>query len=171
MRTIAAAIMLLSMAATPCWSQTAIEDELAIIRVANAIDVAVDRKDWAVARSFFAEQVRTDFTSLGGGEPATITADELIEAWRTNLGPDKTSFHLRGNHLATINGDAAKLYSHAYAWNKMEGQGDPLWEVWGNYIYELVRTPDGWKVTAFTFVKMHERGNAWVKLTPAPPEN
>jgi hypothetical protein len=145
-------------------------DELAVIRVTNEIDVAVDQKDWSKARSYFADELRADFTSLAGGQPATIKADDLITGWRTNLGPKKTSLHLRGNHLVTLNGDRATVYSHAYAWNRMEGNGDPLWEVWGHYTHELQRTPAGWKVTAFTFVKTNERGNMWVKTTPSLKE-
>lgn len=41
-------------------------NELAVIRVTNEIDVAVDRKDWPKARSFFADELRADFTSLTG---------------------------------------------------------------------------------------------------------
>lgn len=143
-------------------------DEIQVIRITNAIDVAVDRKDWVKARSFFADKLRADFTSLTGGEPAVIKADDLIAGWKANLGPAKKSLHLRGNHLVTIDGDSATVYSHGYAWNKMEGNGDPLWEVWGNYTHEMRRTAEGWKVTAFTFVMTHERGNMWVKTTPAP---
>lgn len=144
-------------------------DEAQIIRIANEIDMAVDGKDWAKARSFFADEVRVDFTSLIGGQPATIKADDLIGGWRSNLGPKKTSLHLRGNHVVDVDGDRAVIRSHAYAWNRMEGNGDPLWEVWGNYRYELRRESAGWKVTSFTFNMTHERGNMWVKTTPSPP--
>lgn len=46
-------------------------DELAVIHVTNEIDVAVDRKDWPKAPSsyeptFFADELRADFTSLTG---------------------------------------------------------------------------------------------------------
>jgi hypothetical protein len=133
-------------------------DELAVIRVTNAIDVAVGQKDWSKAGVYFADELRAAFTSLAGGQPATIKADALMTGWRTNLGPTKTSLRLRGYHLVTRNGDRATVYSHAYAWNRMEGNGDPLWEVWGNYTHEPQRTPAGWKVTAFTVVKTNERG-------------
>ncbi|TWS99886.1 nuclear transport factor 2 family protein [Reyranella sp. CPCC 100927] len=149
-------------------AQSARDDEMAVIRVTNAIDVAVDRKDWVQARSFFADEVRTDFTSLIGGQPAVVTGDDLIAGWRRNLGPRKSSLHLRGNHLPTVQGDRATVYSHAYAWNRLEGNGEPLWEVWGHYTHELARTPSGWKVIGFTFVMTHERGNMWVKTTPSP---
>jgi SnoaL-like domain len=143
-------------------------DELAIQRVPTEIEIAVDRKDWKTARAHFADQVRVDFTSLVGGQPATIPSDSLIAGWSGNLGPKKDSHHQRGHGLVTINGDKATIYSQGYAWNRMEGNGDPLWEVWGNYTHELMRTPAGWKVTSFMFAKTHERGNMWVKNTPSP---
>ncbi|MEM9027376.1 MAG: nuclear transport factor 2 family protein [Pseudomonadota bacterium] len=143
-------------------------DELAIQRVPTEIEIAVDRKDWVRARSFFADTIRVDFSSLSGQPPATIKADDLIKAWSTNLGPKKQSHHQRGHGLVTINGDTAVIYSQGYAWNRMEGKGDPLWEVWGNYTHKLQRTPDGWKVTDFTFEVTHQRGNTWVRDTPSP---
>ena len=52
---------------------------------------------------------------------------QILETFfRCGRGPKKTSLHLRGNHLVTLNGDRATVYSHAYAWNRMEGNGDPL---------------------------------------------
>lgn len=48
----------------------------------------------------------------------------------------------------------------------MEGNGDPLWEVWGTYEHHLTRFADGWKVDGFVFRMTHERGNPWVKNTP-----
>lgn len=144
-------------------------DELDLMRIPAEIEIAVDRKDWARARSFFADSVRVDFTSLVGGQPETIPADGLIQGWSGNLKGDKDSLHMRGHPLLAIQGDRATVFSNGYAWNRKpgapDGSGD-LWEVWGNYTHELERTARGWKVTAFTFVKTHERGSMWVKATP-----
>lgn len=144
----------------------ALIDERAVIRVADAIDRAVDGQDWARARSYFADQVTADFSSLTGNPAATIPADDLIAGWAANLKGSKTSLHLRTNHDVVIEGDRATVDSHGYAWNRMEGNGDPLWEVWGTYRHSLARTQDGWKVDGFTFRATHERGNPWVKATP-----
>ncbi|NLI78402.1 MAG: nuclear transport factor 2 family protein [Candidatus Riflebacteria bacterium] len=149
-------------------------DEGELIRLTNAIDVAVDSKDWQQARRFFADDVLVDFTSLTGGKPATIKADDLILAWRTNLFPAKKTFHLRGNHLVTIDGDQATVTSHGYAWNQLSGLSGDLWEVWGTYTHAMARTPQGWRVTAMTFTKTYERGNPAVRTAtpddgPPPP--
>ncbi len=144
-----------------------------MIRVADAIDAAVDAKDWPLARSFFVDTIDVDFSALVGGAPARIPADMLIDGWSANLTAEKTSFHLRGNHRVTFHGaDAATMHSHGYAWNRMEAGaepangGEPLWEVWGVYTHGFARTEAGWAVTSMTFAPTAQRGNAWVRDTP-----
>jgi hypothetical protein len=144
-------------------------DELELMRIPAEIEIAVDRKDWTRARSFFADNVRIDFTSLVGGQPMTVPSEGLMQGWSSNLKGDKESLHIRGHALVTINGDRATVYSNGYAWNRKpgapDGSGD-LWEVWGNYTHDMTRTAQGWRVTGFTFVKTHERGSMWVKSMP-----
>ncbi|CAN7573063.1 nuclear transport factor 2 family protein [Mesorhizobium amorphae] len=144
----------------------AFTDERAVILIADGIDRAVDAQDWKLARSYFAEQVTVDFSSLSGQPPATIASDDLIGTWAANLKGSKTSLHLRTNHQVAIDGNGATVSSNGYAWNRMEGNGDPLWEVWGTYEHHLTRSDAGWKVDGFTFRMTHERGNPWVKATP-----
>jgi hypothetical protein len=163
-----------AMAPRPVLAQNApslqrLADELELQRIPTEVEIAVDRKDWAKARSHFADTIRVDFTSLVGGQPATIPADGLIQGWSANLKGNKQSLHIRGHALVTIAGDRATVTSNGYAWNRMpgapDGSGD-LWEVWGSYTHEMQRTGAGWKITAFTFQKTHERGSNWVKTTP-----
>ena len=134
---------------------------------------AVDAKDWGLARSSFTDTINVDFTSLVGGEPATIAVDGLIASWSGNLAAAKTSFHLRGNHRVTFtDADNAVLLSHGYAWNRMESGaleengGDPLWEVWGAYTHGFIRTASGWRVNAMTFQATTQSGNNFVRDTP-----
>ena len=63
-----------TVAAEPITLDT-LADHAEMIRITDAIDAAVDAKDWPLARSFFNE----DVTSLVGGEPATIPADAPID--------------------------------------------------------------------------------------------
>jgi len=150
--------------AAPQWQ--ALADERAVIRIADAIDRAVDVQDWPRARGYFADRVTVDFSSLSGQPPATIAAADLIGTWAANLKGSKTSLHLRTNHQVVFDGNSATVSSNGYAWNRMEGNGDPLWEVWGTYEHHLIRLGAGWKVDGFTFRMTHERGNSWVKTTP-----
>ena len=138
-------------------------DEAAIVKIAAALDDAVDRKDWAAARTYFEDEVDVDFSSLGG-TPSRITATGLVGNWQTALTPEKQSFHLRGDGVATIANDSATLVSHGYAWNRLTTRiGDDLWEVWGVYEYRFARSPQGWRISGMKFVKTHERGNPSVR--------
>jgi hypothetical protein len=163
----AMAAMLSHAAAQTQRTPASVADELDLKRIPALVEYAVDRKDWAAARAPFADQVRVDFTSLVGGQPATIPADALIAGWAANLKGDKDSLHMRGETVVEIAADRATLRSNGYAWNRKPGGPDgDLWEVWGHYTHELVRTPEGWRIVGFTFEKTHERGSQWVKTTP-----
>ncbi|MEL7132769.1 MAG: nuclear transport factor 2 family protein, partial [Pseudomonadota bacterium] len=106
------------LAGTPITADTLVA-RAEMIRIADALDAAVDTKDWALARSFFTDRIDVDFASLIGGTPANIPADALIAGWSDNLTDEKTSFHLRGNHRVTHQDDgSATMLSHGYAWNR-----------------------------------------------------
>ncbi|WP_195822751.1 nuclear transport factor 2 family protein [Roseobacter sp. MH60115] len=159
-------------AGTPITMETLV-DHAEMIRVADTIDAAVDAKDWALARSLFTDEIRVDFTSLMGGEPAKIPADVLIAGWSGNLTEEKESFHLRGNHRIRFEADgSATMVSHGYAWNKMErgalaeNGGNALWEVWGIYEHSFFQTEAGWRVNGMSFFATAERGNDFVRNTP-----
>jgi ketosteroid isomerase-like protein len=143
-------------------------DERALIRLADGLDIAVDAKDWTAARAAFADDIAFAF----GAPDAPLTAmraDDLVALWRQNLHPAKTSFHLRGNHMVTVDGDTATMRSHGYAWNRLPGlEGGDLWEVWGVYTYAFARQDGEWRITAFRFTPLHDRGNAAVPAAPAP---
>lgn len=143
-------------------------DEREIIRVVDAIDNAVDAKDWAACRAFFTGDVDVDFTSLVGGALARIPADALIDGWRRSLYADKKSHHMRTNHRVTLDptGDAAEVFSKGYALNILPGlsrTGSDLWEVWGDYRHTLVRALDDWKCSGMTLVVTCARGNEKVR--------
>ncbi len=160
LRPLAAAAFGLSLAATTASGQD-LEDRRAVIAVADTLDTAVDAKDWETAQSLFAEAIRV---KLPGQDEVEMPSAELVGTWARFLHEDKISFHLRGNHLVRFEGaDAATVISKGYAWNLVEGlEGGELWEVWGDYSYDLVRTQEGWVLTRFAFAPLHQRGNGAV---------
>jgi hypothetical protein len=83
-------------------------DRIEIIRIVDEIDNAVDAKDWERCRAHFTDEIHADFTSLAGGSPSNMPADDLVGAWRTNLYADKLSHHMRTNHRVTIGGDSVR---------------------------------------------------------------
>ena len=135
-------------------------DRIEILRVVDEIDNAVDAKEWERCRGFFTEVIYADFTSLAGGSPGNMPADDLVGAWRTNLYADKLSHHMRTNHRVTINGDSGEVFSKGYALNILQQiTGSNLWEVWGNYTHTLEHTGEVWKCSGMTFAVTHARGN------------
>lgn len=138
----------------------ALVDELEVRRIIDEIDNSCDLKDWDRCRSYFADEVDVDFVSLSGGDAARIKADDLIEAWRTNLFEDKKTFHQRGNHVIDIVGDRAHVFSKGYAFNMIEeGPVSGMWEVWANYTHTLVRESSGWKVNGLKLDVAATRGD------------
>lgn len=139
-------------------------DEALIRRVVDEIDNLCDLKDWQRCRSYFTDEIEVDFESLSGDKPAKISADDLIGAWKTNLFAKKKTCHLRSNHSVEIDGDAAQIYSKAYAFNLLEtGEVTGFWEVWGHYTHRLKRTADGWKCAAMKLEVIYQRGDEKVR--------
>lgn len=135
-------------------------DEAAIRRVVDEIDNACDLKEWKRCRSYFTDEIEVDFKSLSGDEPGKIKSNELIEGWKTNLFEDKKTCHLRSNHSVKIDGDAAEVFSKAYAFNLLEtGEVTGFWEVWGKYFHRLVKTEKGWKCSAMKLDVIYQRGD------------
>jgi hypothetical protein len=135
-------------------------DEAEIRHVVDGIDVATDAKDWVLCRSYFTDEIFADFTSIGGGEPARMPADDLVNAWKTNRYAEKLSHHMGTNHRISLQGDMGEVSSKGYALNILERDtaSDP-WEVWGEYTHTLKHTPEGWKCSGMTFTVTHARGN------------
>ncbi|AUG78051.1 hypothetical protein CFP65_3249 [Kitasatospora sp. MMS16-BH015] len=144
-------------------------DRVAVIETVDAIFDTCDAKDWAANQALFADKVTVDFTSLAGGEPAEVTAAQLVDGWRAGLHAKKQSFHLVGHHRVTLDGDTAEVHAKGYAHNLLAAElGGGMWEVWGNYAFTLTRTPGGWKATAMTFTAQHTRGDEAVRTHLLP---
>ncbi len=140
-------------------------DEAEIRNVVDGVDLATDAKDWELCRNYFTEEIFADFTSLAGGEAVRMPADDLVNAWRTNLYADKLSHHMRTNHRISLQGDGAEVFSKGYALNILKrDSGSDLWEVWGEYTHLLERTPEGWRCSGMTFTVTHARGNEMARL-------
>lgn len=135
-------------------------DEIKLIRIVDEVDNTVDEKDWTTCQSYFLDDIHADFTSLAGGSPGPMKADDLVGAWETNLYGEKKTHHMRSNHKVAIDGDEAEVFSKGYALNILASStGSDLWEVWGKYVHTLRRTENGWKVSGMSLFVKHARGN------------
>ncbi len=144
--------------------------EIALIRIVDALDRAVDGKDFAAARALFADRIWFAAEALTGAPGSEIAADELVGGWARNLNRHKASFHMRSNHQAEIAGGGAVVRSAGYAWNRLDSRGDALWEVCGDYVHRFVRIDGAWKINGFELIVRHQRGDFAVRDT-LPPQD
>jgi hypothetical protein len=140
------------------------DDRTEIIELVDAIFDTVDAKDWDAALELFEPTIRVDFTSLAGGEPATVPSTGLVDGWRQGLHPGKKSFHLVGHYRITTDGDAGTVAVKGYAYNVLDAEfGGGMWEVWGAYEIPVRRTPGGWRAAGISFFAWHSRGDDSVR--------
>jgi len=136
-------------------------DETAVRRLADELFITTDLKDWSAARALFADgPIDVDMSSLVGGGPVQLTADQLIAGFRAGLHAGKISHHMTTNHRIEIAGDRADVHAHGYAWNHVPAlpSGSNLWETWGTYRLTCRRSPTGWRLTAFRYDSKLTRG-------------
>ncbi|MGI5160272.1 nuclear transport factor 2 family protein [Microbispora sp. CA-102843] len=142
----------------------ALVDRVEIVDVVTAVFDTVDAKNWPVCQELFDDEVDVDFTSVNGGEPARMSAEALVDGWRTGLHARKQSFHTVSNFAVTVDGAEAHVTTKGYAYNLLDATlGGGMFEVWGVYRLRLVRQAEGWKVTALAFHASHTRGDEAVR--------
>jgi hypothetical protein len=88
---------------------------------------AIDALDWTTLRNCFAGEVATDYTSLWGGEPATVPIDDLIADWTVFATGFAATQHLTGP-VIEVDG---RLHTHVRAHHWRDGEA---WTVYGHYI-------------------------------------
>lgn len=141
-------------------------DEAAIRRLVDELFVSTDMKDWIAARALFADgPIEVDMSSLAGGGPVRMTADQLIEGFRVGLHPGKASHHMATNYRVLVNGDRGEVWAHGYAWNHVAAlpADQALWETWGNYRLTCRRGGGTWRLDGFRYYSRLTRGNDAVR--------
>jgi SnoaL-like protein len=93
---------------------------------------AVDRLDWAAARACFADELATDYTSLWGGEPESLSADDLISRWEEFAATLTATQHVTGP-IVVLDGHA-ETHVVAHHWL---ANGD-RWTVHCHYMARIV---------------------------------
>lgn len=138
-----------------------LRDRLAIIETCTRMCWHTDKREWPSLRSsVFTEKVLVDYSSLDGGGPTELAADDLIEAWRTLLSPLTSTQHLLTNHLVRISGDTAVATADFLATHLLPNAlGSPLWTLGGHYRFTLSRTSAGWRIDGLTMTADWADGN------------
>jgi SnoaL-like domain len=138
----------------------AVADRLEIIELIGSLSLNLDGRDWNAVRGLFTDVVYSDRTSLFGGEPVTLGADEFVEGWRQSLDNLDAVNHLVANHVITLSGDEATCAANMQGVHVFHNpSGDDMWTVGGRHDYQLTRTADGWRISGLTFTISWATGN------------
>jgi hypothetical protein len=131
-----------------------------VISRANDLFLCTDRKDWQCVRDVFADQVLFDMTSLAGGQPATLTGEQIAAAWEKGLKDLAAVHHQTGNFKVTLRGNEADVFCYGIAYHYLPNPtGRNTRTFVGSYDLHLVRTDAGWKIDRFTFTLKFMDGN------------
>ena len=124
-------------------------EELAVAETVYRYATGVDRRDWALYRSLFADTVAIDFSSYDSDLPLRQTsADE----WVAEVVPVFTGLaatqHSMTNPLATIDGDTAAITMYVQAHHVFDPTDAASWYTIGGYYEDtLARVNGRWLLT------------------------
>ena len=124
-------------------------EELAVAETVYRYATGVDRRDWALYRSLFADTVAIDFSSYDSDLPLRqMSADE----WVAGLVPLFTGLaatqHSMTNPLATIDGDTAAITMYVQAHHVFDPTDAASWYTIGGYYEDtLARVNGRWLLT------------------------
>ena len=130
-------------------------DRAAISDTSLRYDTGIDRRDWRLYRSIFADTIEVDFSSWSGVK-TSMPADDWVAMLRETLsGLDATHYNIT-NHVATIGDDVAEITAYLVVWHSFNGE---LQILGGYYAHRLHLDTDGWKINVCTLVITWEQGD------------
>jgi len=118
-----------------------------IFDVVNGVAIYADQREWSSLRHLYADDVTVDYSSLMGGGPISLKADDLIAGWESGLTRYTATHHLLGNHRLTMQGEGAVCIVYVQATHWLTSDGTPqMWTVKGWYDYRLRQNDGGWRI-------------------------
>jgi hypothetical protein len=113
-----------------------------IARVPRRYSRGIDRRDWGLVRSCFADDCLVE------GSRVTAPIDEYLVSLRAGVEYFPTTMHFMGNQLVEVDGDTGfvETYAVAFHWKAEEaGADDPANLIVGvRYHDTMRRAGDGW---------------------------
>jgi len=126
-----------------------LSDKLAVTETVYRYALGVDRRDWALYRSLFADTVTINFSSYSSDlRPLQMSAEE----WVAGVVPLFTGFvatqHSMTNPIATIDGDSAEITMYVRAHHVFDPTDAASWFTIGGYYEDTLARVDGrWLLT------------------------
>jgi hypothetical protein len=131
-----------------------------VIDAINGVFINTDERRWDGVKASFADHVMLDYTSMAGGQPATLTPQQIADAWTTLLPGFQYTHHQIGNYVVHENGNTATVFCYGTATHYLPNDsGQNVWTVVGTYDFHLTKQDAIWKVDAMTFQLKYQDGN------------
>jgi hypothetical protein len=123
----------------------------------------IDTRDWTLYRSVFSDEIDLDYSSYRPESVGRIPADDWVARARVLFAGLDASQHCLYNPLVDIHADTAGIIMYVQAEHFLiNSSGDNWFTIGGYYNDRLLRTDDGWKITAKKLVVTWNRGNRHV---------
>jgi hypothetical protein len=127
-------------------------DREKIMETLNGLFLGTDQRDWVWVKKCFAPQVHFDMTSMGGGEPTTLTPEQIADGWKKGLKPLKAIHHQTGNFVVKITGEEATAFCYGMAMHYLPNQtGQNTRTFVGSYDFHLIKKRERWQIDLFKF--------------------
>ena len=134
--------------------------EAEIIEIITALFIGTDERNWKQVMQCFSDKVLFDMTSLSGGEPATLTPQQIADGWAQGLQKLKAIHHQAGNYRITLRDRDADAYCYAIAMHYLPNPTRRNVRTFvGSYEFHLVGSFTGWKIDRFKFNLKYIDGN------------
>jgi hypothetical protein len=132
-----------------------------IITAVNRLFIYTDERDWPRVRACFADEVLFDMTSVVGGEPITLTPDDIVGSWDEGLSHLEAIHHQAGNYLVDVRGGEANVFCYGLASHYLPNDtGMNTRTFVGSYDFHLAKDGDGvWRIDQFKFNLKYVDGN------------
>lgn len=139
------------------------EGHLDILAVLARYATALDQRDWPLLDQVFTEDVVFD-----SGEWVMRSRAEAVAAIRPYLDGCGPTQHLLGNYRIQLAGGRARSQVYVRAFHVGTAElSSTLYEMFGEYSDELVRTQAGWRIAHRRVRLLYELGTRDV-LRPGP---
>jgi hypothetical protein len=131
-----------------------------IINVINKLFIQTDSRGWDNVKKCFADKVHFDMTSLGGGEPVTLTPQEIVDSWEAGLKSLEAIHHQTGNYKVDVKNNEAIAFCYGIALHhKKTKSGNNTRTFVGSYNFHLIKRENNWLIDSFKFNMKFLDGN------------
>lgn len=135
-------------------------DRTEVIETVHCYASGIDRCDWRLYRSIFADEVVYDFSSWSGAAAEPMASDDWVARVGDTLSLFDSTQHLLSNHRVSIDGEEARCVTYMIALHHLVTDGDrQMHAIGGFYTNRLRRSADGWKIVACTLTVTWEMGD------------